>query len=315
MQALVYNGERLRYTTDYARPIPKHGEALLRIRLAGICSTDLEIIRGYKGWQGVLGHEFVAEVADVGSAADRHWIGRRVVGEINVGCGACHLCEQGDPRHCATRSALGIFGRDGAFADYCLLPVANLHPVPEAVPDEVAVFTEPLAAALEIAEQLHVRPSTSVCVVGDGRLGCLIAQTLRLTGAAVAMAGRHPDRLEHLHRLGVEPVVPSARYPLVIDCTGSSTGLATARALVAPRGQIVLKSTYQGATEADLSSLVVDEVTLVGSRCGPFAPALRLLALGLVDVTWMVEAEYPLSRAVEAFEGARGRLKTLLRVH
>lgn len=312
MQALVFDGSGLHYHIDYRMPHPGDGEALLRVRLAGICSTDLEITRGYKGWRGVLGHEFVSVVEAVGPGADPAWVGRRVVGEINAGCGSCDLCRAGDPRHCHGRTALGIFGRDGAFADYCVLPASSLHPVPDAMADETAVFAEPVAAALEVLEQIHVAPSVNACVVGDGRLGCLLAQTLRLSGASVAVAGRHPERLAQLARLGITPAEAGRRYDLVADCTGRPEGLAAARSFVAPRGCLLLKSTYHGTAAIDLTSLVVDEVTLIGSRCGPFAPALRLLALGLIDVGWMVAGVYPLAQGVEAFAAANGRLKVLL---
>jgi alcohol dehydrogenase len=313
VQALVFNGQELQVRSDYPVPSPGPGEVLLRVRAAGICATDLAILGGYKGWQGVLGHEFVADVVGAGVLVDPSWPGKRVVGEINAGCGTCALCRAGDPRQCPERTALGIFGRDGAFADYCLLPAQNLHVVPDGMADETAVFAEPTAAALEVLEQLHVAPAAAACVVGDGRLGCLMAQVLRLTGAETAIAGRRPERLAALARLGIRPAAPGRRYDLVVDCTGSPDGFATARSLVAPRGRLVLKSTYRGTVEADLSSLVVSEVTLVGSRCGPFAPALRLLEAGLVDTSWMVEATFPLREGPAAFQAARGRLKILLR--
>lgn len=311
MRAVVFDGA-LR-VADRPVPMPAAGEALIRVTLAGVCSTDQAITRGYKGWHGVLGHEFTGVVEAVGSPADGAWIGRRVVGEINVGCGECSHCQSGVQTHCAGRSALGIFGRDGAFAGYCTLPVRNLHSVPDSMPDEVAVFTEPVAAALQILEQVHVRPDTSAAVVGDGKLGCLIAQVLALTGADVALAGRHPERLAMLAGRGVRAVADGERFPLVVDCTGAPTGMERALSLLTPRGRLVLKSTHLSPPPVDWARLMVDELTLMGSRCGPFAPALRLLAAGRIEVRSLISGVYPLEQAEDAFAAARGNLKVLLR--
>ncbi len=315
MRALVYDGQ-LRFVNDYPAPVLVAGEALVRVELAGICNTDLEITRGYMGFHGVLGHEFVGVVE---SCPDPAWIGQRVVGEINCYCGTCPTCLAGNPTHCPQRTTLGIGGRDGALADYCVLPVRNLHQVPGNVPDEDAVFTEPLAAALEILEQVHIRPTQSVVVLGDGKLGLLVAQVLRLSGCALLVVGRHRDKLAILEHQGIPIRLASEdtreTADVVIDCTGQAEGFAMARAMVRPRGTLVLKSTFHGLNEVSLTSIVVDEVTLVGSRCGPFAPALRLLAMSLVDVRSLITATYSLEQSPAAFERAqaRGALKVLVR--
>ncbi len=315
MRALVFDGQ-LKLETDYPIPAPGPGEALVRVTLAGICNTDLEITRGYMGFRGVLGHEFVGVVE---RGPDPGLIGRRVVGEINCYCGACPTCLAGNPTHCPHRSTLGIAGRDGALADYCVLPTRNLHTVPDSVSDQQAVFTEPLAAALEILEQVHVRPTQRVVVLGDGKLGLLVAQVLRLTGCDLIAVGRHAEKLACLARLGIATrLVPDAQglqAAVVVDCTGRADGFTLARSLVSPRGTLVLKSTFEGHNTINLTSMVVDEVTLVGSRCGPFAPALRLLAMRLVDVEPLIAATYLLDQAPAAFAHARtkGTLKVLLR--
>ena len=321
MQAVVFgtqpgNGQQLRLVKSYPEPSPALGEVRIRTVLAGICNTDLEIVRGYTGFHGVLGHEFVGVVEE---ADDPAWQGRRVVGEINAACGNCPTCRAGRPTHCPNGTTLGINGRDGVLAEYFCLPAENLHLVPDAVPDEVAIFTEPLAAACEILEQVHVQPTDRVILLGDGKLGLLVAQTLALTGCELTVVGRHPDKLAMLANRGIATQVEGAglegRADVVVECTGQPEGFLAARKMVRPRGTVVLKSTYHGEIQADLSRIVVDEVTLVGSRCGPFAPALRLLAQQLVDVTPMIEAEYRLADALAAFEHAarRGTLKILIR--
>lgn len=331
MLALVYDGEQLQLRDDYPRPVPPPGEALIRVRLAGICNTDLEIVRGYMGFRGVLGHEFVGVVeecavrseavrSEARSEVECRLIGQRVVGEINAYCGECPTCRAGRPTHCPSRTTLGIWGRDGAFAGYLTLPIRNLHIVPDDVPDEVAVFTEPLAAALEILEGVHLRPTDRVVVLGDGKLGLLVAQVLALTGCDLIAVGRHREKLDILARRGIPTALESEAEGLsadvVVECTGRPEGFAAARRILRPRGALVLKSTYHGRVEADLTGLVVDEITLVGSRCGPFPPALRLLQRGLVDVRSLVSAAYPLARGVEAFARAAqpGVLKVLLRI-
>lgn len=317
MRALVL-GETLRVAEDYPPPEPKRGEALVRIDLAGICNTDLEILRGYMDFRGVLGHEFVGHVED---AEDPLWVGRRVVGEINCPCGECPTCLAGRPTHCPERTTVGIANHDGVLADYMALPVAGLHPVPLGVTDRQAVFTEPLAAALEVLEQVHIRPSERAIVLGDGKLGLLVAQVLALTGCDLLAAGRHPDKLAILERRGIPTQqvddLAGARpeADVVVDCTGQPDGFDLARRLVRPRGRLILKSTFHGQNEVNLTGVVVDEVTLIGSRCGPFAAALRLLGQHLVDVEALIDSEYPLERGVEAVERAAtpGVLKVLVR--
>lgn len=296
-------------------PVPEllHGEALIRPLLAGICATDVHITRGYRGFQGVLGHEFVGVVAE---CEDASWIGRRIVGEINAACLHCPTCLGGDTPHCPERTTLGINRRHGTMADYFTLPTASLHQVPDGISDEQAIFAEPLAAALEIVERCHIRPTERVALVGDGKLGLLVAQTLRLIGCDLLVIGRHPERWALLRQQGVatahsDQLGPS-RWDVVIDCTGSPDGLALARRLVRPRGRLVLKSTFHGVSPLDLSQMVVDEVTLIGSRCGPFAPALRLLGRGLIETTPLIHARYRLDDALVAFRDAAGHLKVLL---
>ena len=286
------------------------------MRVGGICNTDLELLKGYMQFRGVPGHEFVGTVERAPGAEE--WEGCRVVGEINAACGSCPTCRAGRPTHCPHRTTLGIAGRDGAFAEYLTLPTRNLYPVPDALSDEAAVFTEPLAAACEILQQVHVHPTDRAIVLGDGKLGLLCAQVLALTGCDLTILGHHQEKLDILARRGIltalagEPVEAGA--DLVVEATGRPEGYAAARRLVRPRGTIVLKSTYHDAIDANLTLAVVDEVTLVGSRCGPFRPALRLLERSLVDVTSLVQARYPLSEASTAFEHAAqpGVLKVLV---
>ncbi|HWI61881.1 MAG TPA: alcohol dehydrogenase catalytic domain-containing protein [Symbiobacteriaceae bacterium] len=312
MKAIRFDGT-LRYISDHEEPIPGPGEARIRVTLAGICATDLAITQGYKGWHGILGHEFVGVVDALGADTDSTWLGRRVVGEINVGCGECERCRSGLQNHCPNRSALGIFGRHGAFATWCTLPVRNLHTVPDHVPDEAAVFTEPLAAALEITEQVHITPNSSALVVGDGRLGCLVAQVLALTGADIAVAGRHPERLQLLTPHGIRRPEQNEQFPLVVECTGSASGLQAGLAALQSRGRLILKTTHEAPPPVDWADLMVRELTVLGSRCGPFAPALRLLAAGKVDVRSLISAEFPLTEGTAAFAAAPGRLKVLIR--
>lgn len=317
MRALLLDTD-FHVVEDYPIPAFVEGEALVRVRMAGICNTDLELCKGYQQFQGVLGHEFVGEVEYVPDAPE--WEGRRVVGDINVACGTCAMCRAGYPTHCAQRTTLGINGRDGAFAEYLTLPVRNLHAVPENVPDEVAVFTELVAAACEILQQVHIHPTDRVIVVGDGKLGLLCAQVVALTGCDLTVLGHHQDKLDIVARqslavaLSEDGVVPGA--DVVIEATGNPSGYAAAQRLVRPRGTLVLKSTYHGMLEADLTMTVVNEVRIVGSRCGPFAPALRLLTQGRVQVRALIQARYSLAQAMDAFAHAAqpGTLKVLLDV-
>jgi threonine dehydrogenase-like Zn-dependent dehydrogenase len=300
---------------DVPTPSPAEGEALLRIRLSGICGTDLEMVRGYYPFTGVLGHEFVAEVLE---SPDPSLASARVVGEINAACGTCEACVAGRSTHCEDRSVLGIVARDGVHAEYATLPLANLHRVPDSVSDEAAVFTEPLAAALEIVEQVHVLPTDRVLLIGAGRLGQLVAQVLALTGARLRVVARHDLQKSLLADRGIATIeadqVEPRRWDVVVEATGSPSGLDLARSAVRPRGTLVLKSTYRGEVTLDLAPFVVDEITVVGSRCGPFAPALRLLERGDVDPTSLIASRHPLADAVEAMEHAAqpGVMKVLL---
>lgn len=293
----------------------REGEALIRVLLSGICGTDLELVRGYYPYTGVLGHEFVGEVV---SAPDSAWIGTRVVGEINAACGFCPTCERGHPTHCENRTVLGIVNRDGAHAEYISLPLENLHAVPESVTTEAAVFTEPLAAALEILEQIEIGPSDRVLLVGAGRLGQLIAQVIATTGAHLRVIARHQKQRDMLAACGIEILaeedVDARTWDIVIEATGSPSGLDLARSALRPRGTLVLKSTYAGEVTIDLSPFVVDEITIVGSRCGPFAPAIAMLERGEVDPTLLIDQRFPLAEGVEAMGAAakRGTMKVLL---
>jgi len=315
VNAVVWDGT-LGYREDCPSPRAAAGEALVRVRLAGICNTDLEITRGYMAFRGVPGHEFVGNVVECGQP---DLVGRRVVGEINCPCGDCAYCRRGLGHHCPERTVLGIAGRDGAFAEYLTLPVANLWPVPEGLPDEQAVFVEPLAACYEILEQVHVRPGQAVVVLGDGKLGLLAAQVLAQAGGDVLAVGHHEEKLAILARRGIRTrlaaALPARMADVVVECTGAAEGLALAAQVVRPRGTIVLKSTVAVPGVVPLAPLVVDEITVVGSRCGPFGPALGALAAGKVDVVSLIAAEYPLAAAAEAFAHAarRGTLKVLLR--
>jgi threonine dehydrogenase-like Zn-dependent dehydrogenase len=319
MKALRFDDEGLRLA-DVPAP-SSEGEALVRVRLAGVCNTDVEVMRGYAGFRGTLGHEFVGTVESAPGAGEL--VGRRVVGEINAGCGACALCRAGDPRHCATRTVLGIHGRDGAFAEFLRLPAANLLPVPDEVRDERAVFTEPLAAACGITERVQVQPDARLAVVGDGKLGLLCAQALKvLTGASVTLVGRHRSKLDVARRRGIEttnveelPTSFDRAFDVTVEASGSSSGFETALRLLRPRGTLVLKSTFHGKTELDAAPVVVDEISIVGSRCGRFAPALELLRRDAVDVDSLVHEEFPLAEGVRAMRRAAepGVLKVLIR--
>lgn len=317
MRALWLENNRIQVRENLPQP-DRPGEALLKVRLAGVCGTDLELVKGYYPFTGIPGHEFVGEVVSIPAGASPEWLGRRVVGEINAWCGSCEQCLGGRPTHCERRRVLGIKDRDGVFAEYVSLPLGNLHLVPDAVTDRQAVFTEPLAAALEIQQQVQIRPSDRILLVGAGRLGQLIAQTLALTGAGLRVVARHAVQRELLRGRGIalidEAEVQDWRYDLVVEATGSPQGFDLARRAVRPRGTLVLKSTYKGALTLNFSPLVVDEVTLVGSRCGPFAPALRLLEQGRVDPAGLIAAEYGLAEALQAFAEAekRGMLKVLV---
>lgn len=296
----------------------REDEALVRVIVSGICNTDMEIARGYAGFLGTIGHEFVGVVEQ---SPDAMLVGQRVVGEINAGCGKCEMCLGGDARHCPTRTVLGIVGRDGAHAEYLQLPVANLLPVPARIPDEHAVFTEPLAAACAIKERVQINRETRVAVIGDGKLGLLCAQTLALTGAPLLLIGKHTEKLRIAERLGIETArvgkaeKRSREFDVVVEASGGAAGFALALKLLRPRGTLVLKSTFHGATEIDAAHIVVNEISIVGSRCGRFGQALDLLKKGAIELDSMISEEYPLSKGMFAMDraGAKGVLKVLLR--
>lgn len=308
MKALTFDGT-LRLQND--APVPRRdGEALVRVICAGICNTDLEIAKGYAGFHGTLGHEFVGRVIE---APDRSLEGRRVVGEINAGCGQCESCIGGDSRHCAVRTVLGIKDRSGAFAEYLALPARNLIELPESIGDEDAVFVEPLAAAFNILDQITINTTTNVAVVGDGKLAQLIVLVLRQTGCRVTVFGRHRQKLELTRESCASCILiedgdrddsQHARFDVVIEASGSASGLATALKIVKPVGTVVLKSTHHGVTPLDTSQIVVNEITVMGSRCGRFGPAIELLASGKADVGRFITARMPLQDGLRAFKEA-----------
>ena len=313
MRALCWDGSSLR-VGERPEPEALADHAIVRVRLAGVCNTDLEIARGYMGFRGVLGHEFVGQV-EQGPVA---WQGRRVVGEINFACGRCPTCRSGLPRHCPARSVMGIQGADGAFAEYVSVPVANLHGVPDALDDASAVFTEPLAAAFEVLEQVRPRRGERCIVLGDGKLGLLVAQALAQADARVLAVGRHTEKLAILERRGIETMLLDAwkreKAPLVVEATGSAAGFELAMAATQPRGRLVLKSTLAEAARLQLAPLVIDEIQVVGSRCGPFEPALAALEADRIAVRPLVSESLPLSHADEALRraSAPGVLKVLI---
>jgi alcohol dehydrogenase len=301
------------------QPLPRVPEGFARIRLlaAGICSTDLELQRGYYGFSGTPGHEFVGEVTD---AADKSWIGNRVVGEINLACGTCNWCTRGLGRHCPTRTVLGIVKHPGAFREFLTLPIRNLHRVPASIPTEHAVFIEPIAAACEILDQVKIPKGGRVAVLGDGKLGLLVAQVLQAKGAQVHLFGRHKEKMRLLEPTGVTTEIvpkkpPVAEWPFVVDATGSSEGLRAAISMCIPRGTVIMKSTVHGLVSIDTAPAIVNEITLVGSRCGRFEAALPLLSAGKIQVGAMISEEFPLTQAPKAFAEAakKGVLKVLLR--
>ena len=315
MKALRFEGGELRLE-DVQRPLAE-GESLVRVTKSGICNTDIEIVRGYAGFEGTIGHEFVGVVEESG---DPSWIGKRVVGEINAGCGKCPLCLAGDPRHCPDRTVLGIKGRDGAHAEFLRLPDVNLVEVPDEISDEMAVFAEPLAAAYGITEQVEILPDTKVAVIGDGKLGILCALSVGLKSNEVTLIGRHASKLSIAERQGINAVMSAetarlaSAFDVVVEASGSGSGFATALDLVRPRGKIVLKSTFQGKPAWEAWRVVVDEITIVGSRCGRFGAVVELLAEGKIDVMPLISDDLPLENGVDAVAEAqkRGVLKVLL---
>jgi threonine dehydrogenase-like Zn-dependent dehydrogenase len=310
VKALRFDGKNLNYIKDY--PKPQTGEALVRVDMAGICGTDLEILQGYMSYEGVLGHEFVGVVVE---SKNKDLVGKRVVGEINVGCEKCDSCKKGMQRHCPNRSVLGILNRDGAFAEFLSLPEKNLHVIPDSVTDRQAVFVEPIAAAFEIKEQVLLRPDWHVAIVGDGRLSQLIISVLKTSCSDITCFGRHQNKLERLEKLGTRTKIgiesdEEFSYDLVVEATGNNSGFLDSMKLVKPKGTVILKSTIASKESLDLTPAVVNEITLVGSRCGPFRPAINALASGIISVDGLIDSEYPLEKFEEAFDQAKNS-KTL----
>jgi threonine dehydrogenase-like Zn-dependent dehydrogenase len=314
MNALVFDNAELSLK-QVPDPVPAPGEALVKVLKAGICNTDLEIVKGYMPFSGILGHEFVGFVED---APDKHWIGQRVVGEINLFCGRCDFCTRGETKHCPSRQVLGIQDKNGAFAEYLTLPTKNCHILPETVPTNDGVFIEPLAAALQVLEQVRVTRDDRILVLGDGKLGLLIARVLALESDAVYSVGKHQRNLDLLRENGIHTYLKGESlepgFALAVEATGNEEGLKTALQRIEPKGTVILKSTYQGTPCFDISKIVVSEVNLIGSRCGPFPEAIKLLEDKTVNVQDMVDGDFPLERAIDGFElaGKSGTLKVLL---
>lgn len=282
MRALYFDGEQLQYREDYPKPVPGPGHSLIRVLAAAICNTDREVLRGYRpNFRGVPGHEFVGVVEE---SEDASLIGKRVVGELNEGCGSCLYCRTGREKHCISRKVIGMEGLDGTFAEYMVLANHLIHVVPDSLPTREAIYVEPLAAALEIPNQLHIRPEDNVAVLGDGRLALMIAQVVALHGVELTVIGRHPEKLARFETFARTALKPEETYEIVIDATGSPEGIELARQIVRKQGTIVIKSTYAGTANLDLSYFVVNEITIMGSRCGPFVPALELLNKHLVTL-------------------------------
>lgn len=315
MKAAVFDGKKMRFVPDY--PVPNQDEAIVKITLAGICGTDLEMLNGYMDYHGVLGHEFVGVVI---KSHNKDLMGKRVVGEINVGCGKCQSCKDGMDRHCSNRTVLGILHRNGAFAEFLSLPEKNLHILPDNVSDEQAVFVEPLAAAFEITQQVDLNPDWKIGIVGDGRLAQLVANVLKLYCSDIVCFGRHQNKLENLKRLGVHTKIgidsaDEHKFDLVIEATGNNSGFSDATRLVKPRGTVILKSTVASRENLDLTPAVVNEITLIGSRCGTFRPAIEALSSKKISVDNLIDSTYPLEKFQDALEHAKkpGTLKVFLK--
>ncbi len=318
MKAVIFD-ETLKFVDDYEIPTPKKGEVLIKTRMSGICNTDLEITKGYMGYKGVLGHEFVGEVIKVGDECDFKWIGKRVVGEINCGCNHDEWCYKGLQRHCPNRQTLGIWQKDGCFSEYFTLPVENLLEVPQTLSDEEATFVEPVAAAMEITEQLHIKPTDKVALLGDGKLGLCIALVLNALNVDLLHIGKHQNKLEISRKAGVKTKMlqdlrpeENKSFDVVIEATGSTGGFETSLSLTKPRGVLVLKSTIAAKEGLNLAPVVIDEITVLGSRCGQFAPALRLMGAKKLDIKPLISEIYPVDKALEAFE--KNKQKDILKV-
>ncbi len=317
MRALVFRGGKLRFQTRYPLPHAGYDEALIKITHAGICNTDIEIVKGYMGFRGVPGHEFVGVVERY---RKKDMIGKRAVGEINIGCGTCVYCRNRLQNHCLSRSVMGILNKDGVFAEYAVLPVRNLYLLPDSVSDEEAVFVEPLAAAFEINQQVDIMPYNRVCVLGDGKLGLLVGQVMSLTGCNLVVVGKHREKLSIIKKKGIKTKLSSTfkekGFDAVIDCTGSPAGIAAALKIVKPKGKIIIKTTTAKKRPVDLNRIVVDEITLIGSRCGPFPLAIKAIQTGEVDVYPLISRIFSLEDGIKAFKYAakRGVLKVILRM-
>ena len=321
MKAIVFDNG-LKLDTNYPKPVPQKGEALIRVTLAGICNTDYEITKGYMGYKGILGHEFVGVVEDV-NGEDKSLVGKRVVAEISYGCNDpdCEWCAVKNYRHCPNRHTLGIWRKDGCFAEYMTMPVNVLFEVPDNVTDEQAVFVEPLAAACEISEQLHIEPMKKVIVLGDGKLGLTTALTLNALNLDVLLVGKHQNKLDIAKAQGVKTELlnsftPEKKYDVVVEATGTASGFETSMALTKPRGVLVLKSTVASGKELNLAPIVIDEITVLGSRCGQFPPALRLLKNNRINFKPFITKIYSIDEALEAFEAnkAKESLKILIKM-
>ena len=321
MKAIVFDKE-LKLDNNYPKPVPKEGEALIRVTLAGICNTDYEITKGYMGYIGVLGHEFVGVVEDV-NGEDKSLIGKRVVAEISYGCDDpnCEWCAKKNYRHCPNRHTLGIWRKDGCMAEYMTMPTKVLFEIPDNVSDEQAVFVEPLAAACEITEQLHIEPTQKVLVLGDGKLGLTTALTLNAQNFDVLLVGKHQNKLDIASAQGVktqllDEFIPQKIYDIVVEATGTASGFETSIALTKPRGVLVLKSTVASGKELNLAPIVIDEITVLGSRCGQFGPAIRLLKNHRIDFKPFITKTYSIDEAIEAFEANKSKesLKILIKI-
>lgn len=305
MKAVTLTNSELK-VEDIQSPPLAEGEALIKVLKTGICSTDLELIKGYMDFEGVLGHEFVGRIVE---ASEKGWVGKRVVGEINISCRTCKVCQRDDPKHCPSRQVLGIHKKDGVFAEYVTLPLVNLHVLPSEISDMEAVFVEPLAAALETLKQIHISRENEVLVLGDGKLGLLIAQVMQTQTPHVFCVGHHPRKLTLLQKKGIQTFLEGQKwdqmFDVIVEATGNPKGLSEALCWIKPRGRIVVKSTFHGESKLNLSRMVVDEIRLIGSRCGPFGKALEFLKKRLIDVIELVDADFPLEEAQEAFEQAK----------
>ncbi|MBQ7127182.1 alcohol dehydrogenase catalytic domain-containing protein [bacterium] len=324
MRAIVFDKE-LKFDNNYPKPLPNKGEALIKVTLAGICNTDYEITKGYMGYSGILGHEFTGIVEDVNSdnEEDKKWIGKRVVAEISWGCNEpnCEWCAKKNYRHCPERHTIGIWKKDGAMADYITLPTNILFEIPQNVSDEQAVFVEPLAAACEITEQLHIEPTSKVLVLGDGKLGLTTALALNAMNHDVILVGKHQNKLDIAQAQGVETKLLDSlslneKYDIVVEATGTASGFETSMNAVKPRGVLVLKSTVATGKELNLAPIVINEITVLGSRCGQFGPALRLLEKEKIDFSPFISGIYNIEEAIEAFEAnkLKENLKILIKI-